>query len=667
MRASSSTSRSRSLSGCETCRRRHTKCDERRPSCMACEKHGVACEGYEIRLVFDASDDVNLRCRRPLFTVETRQEMSEVLTASVDPNSVDWFLAQVDESCDRLNEEDCSNFMTERGPFGAFRISDVNSAISSVLQSPVLLSSQEFPSDSPADVVTTDNMGCFSDDPLMECLLWDFGLSFGNQHDGFFNTDPSPLPYFDEINMSLVPRAVTAVDSISSLVSPSLPTLAPDRTTFLLTLYRQRVVRFFSPVSCQKTPWQILHVPIAMETFAQLTMGEFAVPARMCIFYSILAVAAFALPQLVSEECHQTWRIQGEAFIAQAQAHLTMALRDSSSPSKRVKYKDMLIAFLCMATAWAYQGNERRIECCFLDCEQWILSRGVIKPKKSRKVRLLHHCYLCSRVFYESTSVCRKPVFPANNPSARFFRRQQWADRFEQRMNEQKECTVAENDMHFDVPGRWDSSMYPEIYGIPEPLLVSIAHITRLANEKELSSTSRDEHCLDLKEFFRRARSLEKYICAWQPPVYKSEGPTGQDGLSQQQHDLIINNMIIAMHKALLIFFYRRIYGTDPTILQEYVRQVRKLLVQCDQWDVAAVHLSTSFVWITFIASCEAIDPDSQVWFGDWFDAAARKSNVEVFHIAKRTAQEVWRRRKAGVDTSWPTVLQETRQNLFYL
>lgn len=317
---------------------------------MACEKHGVACEGYEIRLAFDVSDDVNLRCRRPLFTVETRQEMSEVLTASVDPNSLDGFLAQLDESCERL-DEDCFDFMTERGPFGAFRISDVNSAVSSALESPVLLPRQGFPSDSPGDVATTESMGCFSDDPLMECLLWDFGLSFGNQHDGFFNTDPSPLPYFDEINMSLAPRPVTAVESISSLVSPPLPTLAPDRTSFLLALYRHRIVRFFSPIYCQKTPWQVLHVPIAMETFAQLTMGELAVPARMCIFYSILAVAAFTLPQLVPDECHQTWRNQGEAFLAQAQAHLTMALRDSSSPSKRVKYKDMLIAFLCMATA----------------------------------------------------------------------------------------------------------------------------------------------------------------------------------------------------------------------------------------------------------------------------------------------------------------------------
>ncbi|KAJ3549182.1 hypothetical protein NM208_g75 [Fusarium decemcellulare] len=36
--------------GCWTCRRRHTKCDETKPSCLNCRIRGIECDGYGIRL-----------------------------------------------------------------------------------------------------------------------------------------------------------------------------------------------------------------------------------------------------------------------------------------------------------------------------------------------------------------------------------------------------------------------------------------------------------------------------------------------------------------------------------------------------------------------------------------------------------------------------------------
>jgi hypothetical protein len=41
------TAHTRSKTGCATCRRRKKRCDERKPSCLACEKNNVECEGYE--------------------------------------------------------------------------------------------------------------------------------------------------------------------------------------------------------------------------------------------------------------------------------------------------------------------------------------------------------------------------------------------------------------------------------------------------------------------------------------------------------------------------------------------------------------------------------------------------------------------------------------------
>ena len=44
------TAMSRSRNGCNTCKRRHRKCDETRPVCQACQGQGLECEGYNLVL-----------------------------------------------------------------------------------------------------------------------------------------------------------------------------------------------------------------------------------------------------------------------------------------------------------------------------------------------------------------------------------------------------------------------------------------------------------------------------------------------------------------------------------------------------------------------------------------------------------------------------------------
>ncbi|EWG51989.1 hypothetical protein FVEG_10827 [Fusarium verticillioides 7600] len=42
--------RTKSFSGCWTCRAKHVKCDEAKPECNRCQKAGIACEGYGVRI-----------------------------------------------------------------------------------------------------------------------------------------------------------------------------------------------------------------------------------------------------------------------------------------------------------------------------------------------------------------------------------------------------------------------------------------------------------------------------------------------------------------------------------------------------------------------------------------------------------------------------------------
>lgn len=68
-----------SLGGCETCRRRHVKCDKVRPHCLTCQAVGVECDGFQysgIRWISDEDEqkegnenggDIVRRSRRTLY------------------------------------------------------------------------------------------------------------------------------------------------------------------------------------------------------------------------------------------------------------------------------------------------------------------------------------------------------------------------------------------------------------------------------------------------------------------------------------------------------------------------------------------------------------------------------------------------------------------------
>ncbi|KAK7513813.1 hypothetical protein IWZ03DRAFT_241887 [Phyllosticta citriasiana] len=51
--------------GCHTCRRRHVKCDERKPTCFQCERAGYVCQGYKKTIRFMFQNPGASRSSRP--------------------------------------------------------------------------------------------------------------------------------------------------------------------------------------------------------------------------------------------------------------------------------------------------------------------------------------------------------------------------------------------------------------------------------------------------------------------------------------------------------------------------------------------------------------------------------------------------------------------------
>jgi arginine metabolism regulation protein II len=304
-----------------------------------------------------------------------------------------------------------------------------------------------------------------------------------------------------------------------------------------------------------------------------------------------------------------------------------------------------------------------------LDAERLIRLKGLIKKRKSRKVRLLHHYYAYTRIFYESTFVLATDAGQRNQvrdvveksglvivgQDALSFRLGQWGMSLDQKMLERKTCEQGENDLHLQMPGIWDRSLYPDIYEIPESFLMLLSQVIRLGNEKDLSERNVEHESLSWQEFSSRAKTLERCICQWKRPEHaNSDGSLGKEALDADR--LVVDHMLDALHHALMIYFYRRIYDVDASILQQKVEKTIDSLLRCAKEDKRLVRSTAAFIWLAFIAGCEALSPDLQALFSAWFENNAGHSGLQSFSTVLLVIQRVWNRRRDLNDgnTSWP-------------
>lgn len=103
--------RTKTFTGCWTCRSRHVKCDEQRPHCQRCLQNGWQCEGYHIRLDWSGTTGGSGSHKRRLAN-PMRLPPEECLSSQ----DVTALLAELDNNSD-------TNVPYERGPFTVFPVS----------------------------------------------------------------------------------------------------------------------------------------------------------------------------------------------------------------------------------------------------------------------------------------------------------------------------------------------------------------------------------------------------------------------------------------------------------------------------------------------------------------------------------------------------------------
>ncbi|CAG8076362.1 unnamed protein product [Penicillium salamii] len=639
-----------------------------------CQYFGLTCGGYKKDIFFDfetSPGNHGVRFRRPLLTVKERERMSQWLVSSAPPKTTLRILSRIEDECERADVTD--NIEIHQGPFGAFRFNPIQNEPSLEPAGDI----QDIDSSSPEDVVGTGNP--YQIHPHVPLSPWSQGmmqLMFDQPED--VPTPPSPgfldammIPNGVGSDMDTPECLATFVPdpyynnpvSPTSLASSMGTTKAvPQDAVFLLKHYASSVISLMTPFRHSKTPWHVLFIPHTKSCLAALALGDDLSDASLCVFYGTLAISAFSLGGVSKS---QTWSEKAVMFNQQAQHYARSMLMTAYNIPKVAKYKSILMALLTMVQVTMFSGNRSHSEYYFLEAEKFIRMRG-LKRKKSRKVRLLHHCYVFERIIHESVFICgansgqRHHVRTAIESSGlgRYsldslsFRLSGWKN-LHQEMMRVRGQEEGENDLHLERPGFWSNTLYPEIFGIPEPWIFLLSQIIRLGKEKDAAEEEDATHCLSLKDFIARAKTLEEYINHLQPPSLEITH-------SQLDRD-IIQNMLDAMKNALAIYFYRRIHDVDASMLQPKVVAVLECLLRCESTDSTVVHGSAGFIWPAFIAACEAEESSIQAAFTDWFDNSASRSGLSCFRQTLADIQKIWQEKCcAGKSVTWLDLMKRT-------
>ncbi|KAI9034851.1 Zn(II)2Cys6 transcription factor [Aspergillus affinis] len=661
--------RNRTLTGCGTCRRRHVKCDETRPICQKCQQQDLECLGYERQLCWvddDANNDTVRIYRRPLFSVADQRRMTQMTIDSLGQQSASTALTILESG----------NEGSLQGPFGvldmALREASLDTAITSQSDFPP----HEFEMD--AIWQSLDTESATPGDTHFLAGLYD--LVEESQNTNAVNTlmQLEHLPH--DLRIPLAeglggsPDEIVFQQSLTTLSpSPSpglqeikrMPPLAPD----LLRYFKENVQSLSFPLrNSMKCPWQGIYLPSAMSTFAELSINHTASHTRLSLFYSLLA--ASCLHMYARNESAEDLNVSGKRFKDIAAQHLGLAMNKEVLGPGRAKYKEILVATLSMVMLSIFHGENSNAQAFLVDAEYLIRIRGLPKSHQSVKVRSLHHVYTYIRIMAESTCGCALLNICPDRPSSsllsiesspislRSFRMVHNGLDGEIDIALEKSKKIGQNDIHLEIMGQWNETLFEDIYGIPESLLALLSQVIRLANEQELLHRGPTVDVRVTEELKRRASALEQYILSWEPPftplsARDDEGSENQATYFKAQ----------AMHQALILFYYRRIPNISAWILQDTVRKCLDFLARSDNAHLGSATSDKTIIWPGFVAACEALEPDLQYKSLDWLITAGNRTSLGPFSAAAGTAQCVWKARAEAKDytLSWFDVMKHER------
>lgn len=659
---------------------------------------GLICEGYEKCLFFDSegTEASNvIRYRRPLFTKREREDMSLWLMSSIKPNQVMSALSRIDQ--ETLNADQSRSLWIYHGPFGVLRFGQDNVSPSST---PSTSSTKEIEISYDSSVQDDDNQLTF------ETAFWEWTQDSCEPFSQWSDLRPDELQLIedqtphtsDTIFASLFEKTDTSQDAIQPRPVSRLRSLTPQQmlsmhtplnlTTFttgtppsdtensisplgegtgiLIRHYATAIIGAFTPFHHTKTPWHILFLPNARNSVASLTLGDPIDHASLSTLYGILAMSAFSLGITTVT---QSLLVQARTYEIEARKQTDLMLNTAYKVPKVSKYKSILMGLITMAMVSIAFGQQAQAESHLLEAEKFIRLKG-LNRNKSRKVRLLHHCYVYVRIFHESTfgrvadfkqrQRIRKAIESDKvilvSRDGLSFRLTGWSD-LDKEMVSVRSKDDHENDLHLGIPSLHHASLYPEVTGIPEPWFYIFSQVIRLGNEKDGATAEEESTPLTMKEFLDRSNAIERWIhelSRWSKTRGLLEAYEGQSDPS------VLHSVFDMMVCALSIYFYRRIYNVNASVLQQKVIMIRDYLLESLATTKGVVPGCVGYIWPAFIAACEAGEDDIRAAFSNWFKDCAFRSGLLCFAENLQIVEKVWQARDEaqGANVSWLDIMK---------
>ncbi|CAG7935792.1 unnamed protein product [Penicillium salamii] len=696
--------RSHVLGGCSTCRRRHVKCDQKRPVCRTCRALGVPCEGYSNQVLWmrsdsnEEADGTRRGTRRHLYTEQSRLSMSTALGSDLVSGSIDASLAEVDL---RLRDPDrAPDGDIVIGPFAVLDFSCsapkkeleleeleelepevdlIDPNLTTTIDAPDTVAPEDVQNPSPSSIL--DSLSHIDD-----FLHWSDLLSFSPDQTGFTSnsalTIPNDLSFDMSHEMGLLPIDSNHNDDMLNILTPQDTLAEPGNTEIdalkdapcLLKHFQDIVIPHIMAIPCrQKSPWKILNVPAAVVTYSDTTFlgTEKITHARMANLYGLLACSAIHLvlnPSASSSKPPEYWWQVASHAYQEAKDHMQTSLNTETQGLKKAKYKDQLMAACILIQYTIMSGQQQHARCFMIDAERLLRLRGLSKTKISKKARLLHHVYTWLRIVGESTFVLhdynisssslealgsriRPRALPSriepevSEPNPRlddFLRLEPQNSDSDLNIDEPKDTAAALHDIHLQDSRSYPETLYKQIYGIPETWLSLMSQTTRLANVLETFCVAREAG----KNVNLRAwETLQRRSMRLENMICSfSLGRTRAGVLELHADSKSHGHMVEALNAALVIFFYKRIRNTHPAALQGHVDSVIAALEACSATRTEHDPTGPGTAWPLFIAGCEAISNTRRQAITGLLDRASAVCGFAAFSTARNIITEVWRR-----------------------
>ncbi|KAF0321131.1 C6 transcription factor, partial [Colletotrichum asianum] len=600
--------------------------------------------------------------RYPLFSDAERRAMCARLSRSLGSKSTGSILADLD-SASKRSDTNC-DFSVAEGPFGVFRMDE--SDMTSVASRSSSSGSTHHTASDIDDKGTEESIGLPGDliefnwsppdqDIDFQSFLDNMDLSMG-QDDVLSSTEAFTGSISDLL--ADIPTDLEAISDFclaeeGAVPEKDMPTLRsdtnvtnqvavgdtvpspplsinldarsdmPEQAQALLRYYKTHIES--APTCIQssrwKSPWKLLFLPCAFETFAELSLLGGTSHTRSAILCALLSHSAFQLHKSDSHSQSDYWHNLGVKHRDRAQKHLRSAVETEASDSEQTKYKELLMAFIAMAMISIYQGN-RTARIFLLDAERLIRVRGLAE-ENPELIRVLHHVYTYLRVIAEGIYALDDGSIDSEQAEAFSHVPESGSFRISEDLlnigldpGVEKNSKVGYGDIHLQVQGRWKETLHSRIHGIPESLMTLLSQTISLANEKKrLETRARCDPKLaaDLKHHIK---TLEERIWTWSSSSEVSMILTGDVSFCTKGPNLVCHPrnqaMISAIHRALIIYFYRQVHDVSAMILQDVVRQALEQLESCISEMINSDDFALSLAWAAFICAREAISPDLQ-------------------------------------------------------